>query len=455
MLDTSQRDTPASWDRRKIKFHLSGFFGGGTPTKDNLDYWTDGTVPWVTPKDMKRRLIDKAEDLITVDAVRNSATNMVPPSSVLMVVRSGILKHSLPVALNTVPVALNQDMKAFRFRRSLLPDFFAYWIEGQQKQKLLEWCQIGATVDNIDIDAMLNGQISVPDLATQRQIADFLDSETARIDLLIEKKQRLVALLGEKLDRKMRAHISGETDYPDEDQRCKTGIGYLPTAPNHWSVEKIGWRYEIQLGKMLDSAKQTGEHLRKYLRVADVQWGKIKTDDLPEMDFPPIDRKRFGLQRGDLLVNEGGSYVGRSAVWRSDEQEVYYQKALHRVRARNPKRDSAAFLYYLMWFATKYGVFIAGGNQTTIDHLTAEAFGRYRFAFPTLDEQIKISERLMSEEAKHDVVSTKINASIARLKEYRSALITAAVVGQIDVQTYAKCGIPDRHLDAIREEMSA
>jgi len=297
--------------------------------------------------------------------------------------------------------------------------------------------------------------VPLPDLAIQRQIADFLDRETARIDLLIEKKQRLVALLGEKLDRTVRAYLSGETDYPNEDQRCATGIGYLPSAPKLWSVEKVGWRYEIQLGKMLDSAKQTGEHRRRYLRVADVQWGRINTDDLPEMDFSPSDRKRFRLQRGDLLVNEGGSYVGRSAVWRSDDDEVYYQKALHRVRPRNPKRDSAEFLYYLMWFATKYGVFIAGGNQTTIDHLTAEAFGRYRFAFPTLDEQIATSEHLKKEEAKQEAASTKINASIDRLKEYRSALITAAVTGQIDVSTYAKSGMPDRPLDAIQEEMGA
>jgi len=209
-FDTSLRETPAGWDRRKIKFHLSGFFGGGTPSKDNLDFWTDGTVPWVTPKDMKRRMIGTAEDLITVDAVRNSATNMVPPSSVLMVVRSGILKHSLPVALNTVSVALNQDMKAFRFRRSLLPEFFAYWIEGQQKQKLLEWCQIGATVDNINVDAMLNGQIAVPDLATQRQIAQYLDRKTARIDLKIEKKQRVVAMLGEKWEARIQSEVSGK-----------------------------------------------------------------------------------------------------------------------------------------------------------------------------------------------------------------------------------------------------
>lgn len=296
-------------------------------------------------------------------------------------------------------------------------------------------------------DAFLSMELELPDLDTQKAIADFLDSETARIDQLIEKKQRLVGLLGEKLDRTVRAYLTGEAEYPDQDQRCPTGIGYLPSAPKHWSVEKVGWRYEIQLGKMLDGAKQTGEHLRRYLRVADVQWGKINIDDLPEMDFSPSDRKRFRLQRGDLLVNEGGSYVGRSAVWRSDEQEVYYQKALHRVRPINTQRDTAEFLYYLMRFATKYGVFIAGGNQTTIDHLTAESFGRYRFAFPTLDEQKEISERLKSEEARHEEISGKINASIDRLIEYRAALITAAVTGQIDVATWDKQGQTDRRLD--------
>jgi len=212
MCDTSQHDTHASWDRRKIKFHLSGFFGGGTPSKDNLDYWTDGTVPWVTPKDMKRRMIDAAEDLITVDAVKKSATNMVPPSAVLMVVRSGILKHSLPVGLNTVPVALNQDMKAFRFRRSLLPEFFTYWIEGQQKQKLLEWCQIGATVDNIDVDAMLNGQIAVPDLAAQRQIIAFLDRETARISAVQERTKASIDRLKEYRSALITAAVTGQID---------------------------------------------------------------------------------------------------------------------------------------------------------------------------------------------------------------------------------------------------
>ncbi len=373
----------------------------------------------------------------------------------LLVTKDGTIGKVAVIEELNAPATLNSGVFVVRPKiNGLATNFLGWVIRSKVFDDFVAFNFSGSTINHLYQNVFETFRFPFPDLATQRRIADFLDRETARIDLLIEKKQRLVALLGEKLDRTVRAYLSGEANYPNEDQRCETGIGYLPSAPKHWSVEKVGWRYEIQLGKMLDSAKQTGEHLRRYLRVADVQWGKINSDDLPEMDFSPSDRKRFRLQRGDLLVNEGGSYVGRSAVWRSDEQEVYYQKALHRVRPRRVERDSAEFLYYLMWFATKYGVFVAGGNQTTIDHLTAEAFSRYRFAFPMLDEQIQISERLKFEEARHDEVSTKINASINRLKEYRSALITAAVTGQIDVDNYTRSGTSDRHLHAIQEDMS-
>ncbi len=338
----------------------------------------------------------------------------------------------------------------------VVPSYFRYLLKSTAFISSLQTTVTGIRDGkSVKFQNFSNLVLPVPDLATQKAIADFLDVETARIDQLIERKERQDELLENKLDRTVLALVSGESDYPGEGQQRTSGISYLPKVPSHWSVEKIGWRYEIQLGKMLDSSKQTGENLKRYLRVADVQWGKINLNDLPTMDFTPADRRRFRLRKGDLLVNEGGSYVGRSAIWRSETEEVYYQKALHRVRPRNPSRDSSEFLYYLMRFATKFGVFVAGGNQTTIDHLTAEAFSRYRFAFPTLDEQIAIAGRLNAAETSFETLSTKINASNDRLKEFRAALITAAVTGQIDVNTYGKSGATDRTLDRIEDEMSA
>jgi type I restriction enzyme S subunit len=129
-----------------------------------------------------------------------------------MVVRSGILKHSIPTAINTVSVSLNQDMKAFRFLKSLLPEFFLYWIDGQQKQLLPEWVQVGATVENINTRVMLNSEIRVPDLPTQIAIAGFLDRETARIDHIRDKTRVSIDRLREYRSSLITAAVTGQVD---------------------------------------------------------------------------------------------------------------------------------------------------------------------------------------------------------------------------------------------------
>ena len=111
----------------------------------------------------------------------------------------------------------------------------------------------------------------------------------------------------------------------------------------HAAIAAVRFRYDVQLGKMLDTGKITGQHLRPYLRVADVQWGTVNVDDLPLMDFDDESRGRFCLVLGDLLINEGGSYPGRSAIWLGELDECYYQKALHRLRSHSPTRDSTLF----------------------------------------------------------------------------------------------------------------
>ncbi|TAK18301.1 MAG: restriction endonuclease subunit S [Myxococcaceae bacterium] len=206
-----------------------------------------------------------------------------------------------------------------------------------------------------------------------------------------------------------------------------SGVEWLGQVPAHWEVTPIGHRYNVQLGKMLDTSKISGEHLAPYLRVFDVQWGAINTQDLPTMDFSGGDRVKFSLRAGDLLVNEGGSYPGRSAIWTGQLQECFYQKALHRLRAYRHHEDSSKFLYYLMAVAVDQGVFVAGGNEATIEHLPAERFRRYRFPFPRLSEQTAITSFLDRETAKIDALMAEQQRLIDLLKEKRQAVISYAV----------------------------
>lgn len=209
-----------------------------------------------------------------------------------------------------------------------------------------------------------------------------------------------------------------------------SGVEWLGGIPAHWDIAPVYARYEVALGKMLDTKRVTGESSGKYLRNIDVQWDAINVENLPEMDFPPTERNRYLLRPRDLLVCEGGE-VGRTALWDGELEECYYQKAIHRVR---PSADSEnpRFFYFLMYALAKRGVFAAGGNPNTIDHLTAVQLRHYRLPFPAGIEQRAIANFLDRETAKIDALVSKKERLIELLQEKRTALITRAVTRGLD-----------------------
>jgi type I restriction enzyme S subunit len=209
-----------------------------------------------------------------------------------------------------------------------------------------------------------------------------------------------------------------------------SGVEWLGEIPAHWDVAPVYARYEVALGKMLDASRVTGEFSGLYLRNVDVQWDAVNTEDLPAMDFAPWEHGRYLLRPGDLLVCEGGE-VGRTAIWRGQIEECFYQKALHRVRPRSSKEEPR-FFYYLMHAMAMGGVFVAGGNPNTIDHLTAVQLRHYHFPFAPAAEQRGIAAFLDRETARIDALVAKKEKLIALLQEKRTALITRAVTKGLD-----------------------
>jgi type I restriction enzyme S subunit len=215
-----------------------------------------------------------------------------------------------------------------------------------------------------------------------------------------------------------------------------SGIEWLGEIPAHWEVAPVYARYEVALGKMLDAKRVTGKFSGGYLRNVDVQWNAVNTEGLPEMDFAPWERERYLLRPGDLLVCEGGE-VGRTAIWRGEVDECFYQKAIHRVRAHS-KEESPRFFYYLMYTLAKRGVFVAGGNPNTIDHLTAVQLRHYRLPFSPPPEQRAIAAFLDRETTRIDALVAKKERLIELLQEKRTALITGAVTKGLDPNASTK-----------------
>lgn len=134
---------------------------GGTPSKGNPDFWT-GSIPWVSPKDFKQFYIDDSIDHVTEEAIQTSSAQMVPENSVLIVVRSGVLIHSIPVAVTTKKVTINQDIKALIFCAKVLPAFAAYYIYLFQKSILPLITKHSTTVQSINTEQFERLNIVVP-----------------------------------------------------------------------------------------------------------------------------------------------------------------------------------------------------------------------------------------------------------------------------------------------------
>jgi len=286
----------------------------------------------------------------------------------------------------------------------------------------------GVTRFGLSQYALKNAVVKIPPLPYQQKIADFLDRKTAEIDTLIAKKRRLLDLLAEKRTALItRAVTKGlNPDVPMKD----SGIEWLGEIPAHWSVQPVFSRYSVQLGKMLDERRITGKHLVRYLRNVDVQWDRISYEDLPQMDVVPAEYDRYLVREGDLLVCEGGE-IGRCAIVEKLEQETAYQKALHRMRPMSSV-EYPRYMFYTLFCASKNGVLSVGG-VSTIHHLTAEQLRRLRFPTPPSLEQKEIANFIDKEVVNLESMVKRIETAIARLEEYRSALITNAVTGQIKV----------------------
>lgn len=170
-------------------------FGGGTPSKSHPEYFT-GTVPWVSPKDMKSSVISDSIDHITEEAIAHSTTNLVPAHSVLMVIRSGILKHTLPVATNSVPVTINQDMKAFVPNGVVTTAFLMHFFKAIEPDVLAG--VRGVTADNIDFKAFQKRTIIVPPMELQEQFAAFV-AQTDKSKLAVQQGLKELEILKKSL----------------------------------------------------------------------------------------------------------------------------------------------------------------------------------------------------------------------------------------------------------------
>lgn len=206
-------DIPAHWETIPLRFLVS-FIGGATPDTRNLEYWS-GTIPWVSPKDMKCDFMEDAEDHVSAAALANSALKMIGAGAILIVVRGMILAHSFPTAINTVPVTINQDMKAMLCVDKIASAFLVDVLKGA-KSYLVSLADSSAHgTRKLETEALGRFDVPVPPLAEQQEIVRHIATETAKIDRLRAATEHSVTLLKERRGALIAAAVTGQIDIPE------------------------------------------------------------------------------------------------------------------------------------------------------------------------------------------------------------------------------------------------
>lgn len=177
-----------------------------------------------------------------------------------------------------------------------------------------------------------------------------------------------------------------------------------------WKKARLDECFDIQQGKQVSKHNRCGINQRPFLRTANVFWGRLNLSKLDEMNFTTEEEKRLKLQKGDLLVCEGGD-VGRTAMWNGELENCYYQNHLHRLRKKDSGINETFALLFLQYAFVYAKLYFGRANITTIPNLSKSRLSELEISLPSVAEQEAIVKTL-----------SKVQAAIAGQEELTAKL---------------------------------
>jgi type I restriction enzyme S subunit len=203
------REIPEGWEVKRLKYLIKRSFGGGTPSTDNLSLWNGG-IPWVSSVDVKTKYLYTTKRNISKAGLERSSSNLAPKGSIIIVTRSGILQHTLPVAELKTEMAINQDIKCLIQKPSLFASFLLRFVEGYNNELLVETRQQGATVESIDMENFYNFPLPLPPLSEQKAIVAHIETKSAKIDRALGLQEKQIAKLKEYKQVLINSAVTGK-----------------------------------------------------------------------------------------------------------------------------------------------------------------------------------------------------------------------------------------------------
>jgi len=422
---------PKDWVLNKVKF-VSKTIAGGTPDTKKSDYWENGTIPWLpSGKVHDCDLYESdADTFITELGLKESAAKLIPSNSILIALTGATCANV--AHLHFISTA-NQSVVGMPGSKRIINRFLFYSLLGLREQILLN--KTGGAQSGINDGDVKNIQIPYPSIDEQTQIVKYLDYKTGLIDNFIASRKKQIDLLREQLHFKINEAL---TKGINENVNFKpTDIKYVPEIPEHWDIRKFKGLTTI----LTCGYASTPEYVEESEGVAFLSAQNCRPFrmDLSKYSFikPELHKQltRYKKpQRGDVLVTRVGAGIGEACIIDTDLEFSVYVSLTH---IRPNKEILSEYIVY--FFNTEYcyqlnheGTVVGGGQG----NLNVKNVERYRIPLPPIDEQREIVEYLDNYRSETDELISKYQKQIELMQEYRTAIISQAVTGKIDVREW-------------------
>jgi type I restriction enzyme S subunit len=422
---------PAHWETGSLRW-LSRRYSGGTPDKTNLSYWEEGTVPWLNSGAVNDRLIFEPSAYITEEAFANSSTKWVPKGALVMAL-AGQGKTKGMVAQLAIPSTCNQSMAAIIPAPAINARFLFWWLESNYQN--IRNMAGGDLRDGLNLELLGNISCPLPPLPEQTAIASFLDHETGKIDVLVEEQRRLIALLKEKRQAVI-SHAVTKGLNPLAPLK-PSGVEWLGDVPVHWELFSLKRDLDFLTSGSRGWAENYSDEGDIFIRITNLTRDGISIDlsDIQRVAVPDgAEGARTRVQSGDVLFSIT-AYLGSVAVIPETFETAYVSQHIALARLRHSRLIPRWVGYVALsivgktWFQTQS----YGGTKI---QLSLDDVRDLPIPAPPIEEQHEIVSFITNQVFKFDTLTAEAHRAIDLLQERRTALISAAVTGKIDVRSF-------------------